>query len=114
MGSSQGGSLCFYGIQDRACDVVGESKSDYEIAAELAKRFGVWEEYTRGLSVEEEIEAAYEESFIKEFIEFDDFKKRQYYIPIMNPMWEEIPAGMQEFYEDPEKHRRSGGRRLGA
>jgi len=104
MGSSQGGSLCFYGIQDRACDVVGESKSDYEIAAELAKRFGVWEEYTRGLSVEEEIEAAYEESFIKEFIEFDDFKKRQYYIPIMNPMWEEIPAGMQEFYEDPEKH----------
>lgn len=104
MGSSQGGSLCFYGIQDRACDVVGESKSDYEIAAELAKRFGIYEEYTKGLSVEEEIKAAYEESFIKDFISYDDFKERQYFIPPMNPEWEDIPAGMQEFAEDPEKH----------
>ena len=104
MGSSQGGSLCFYGIQDRACDVVGESKSDYEIAAELAKRFGIYDEYTKGLSVDEEIEAAYEESFITDYISFEDFKEKQYFIPPMNPDWESMPAGMREFYEDPEAH----------
>ena len=104
IGSSQGGSLCFYGVQERACDVVGESKSDYEIAAELAKRFGIYEEYTKGLSVDEEIAAAYEESFIKDFISFDELKKRQYFIPPVNPDWKDIPAGMREFYEDPESH----------
>ena len=83
---------------------MGESKSDYEIAAELAKRFGIYEEYTKGLSVDEEIAAAYEESFIKDFISFDELKKRQYFIPPVNPDWKDIPAGMREFYEDPESH----------
>jgi len=104
VGSAQGGSLVFYGVQDAACDVVGESKSDYEIAAELAKRFGIEEEYTRGWTVEEEIVASYESSFIKDMISYEDLKAKQYFIPPMRPDWQEIPSGMRGFYEDPETY----------
>jgi len=104
IGSSQGGSLCFYGIQDAAVDVVGESKSDMDIATELAKRFGLYEQYCNGMTPAQEIDAAFETSFIKDMISYEDFKEKQYFIPPMRPDWKDIPAGMREFADDPEGH----------
>ena len=104
VGCSQGGTLHMYGIQDQACDVVGESKSDYEVAAELAKRFGKYEEYTKGLTVEQEIESSYMSSLIQGFISLEDFKKKQYFPTPFNPDWQNIPPAMAEFARDPEKN----------
>jgi trimethylamine-N-oxide reductase (cytochrome c) len=104
LGSTQGGSLNYYAIQDAATDPAGESKSDYQIVAELAKRFGKYEEYTGGMSVEEEIDYAYSTSLIQDLISLKDLKKKKYYVPPIKPDWQDAPAGMWNFYNDPDNN----------
>ena len=49
VGSGMCVSVNWAGIQKRACEPVGESKSDYEIAVEMAKQFGLDDEMTQGM-----------------------------------------------------------------
>ncbi len=102
VGSGMCVSVNWAGIQKRACDPVGESKSDYEIAVEIAKQFGIEDELTEGMSVEEWQKYAYETSPIKPFISWEEFSEKGYYIPPFDPDWENIPPGMRQFYDDPE------------
>ena len=53
-----------YIVYEGQCiDPIGESKSDYEIACEVAKRFGpvIYEQFTHGESVEDSIRAGFED-----------------------------------------------------
>ncbi len=104
--SAQGGSVHMYGIQEPASDVVGESKSDYEIGALIAKRFGddIYDKFTKGLTLEEEKHAIFDTSLIQNFISYDDLAAKKYYVPPMKPGWEDEPAGMYNFYKDPENN----------
>jgi trimethylamine-N-oxide reductase (cytochrome c) len=103
VGASQIVPLKHAAVQDGACDVVGESKSDYQIAVELAKRFGVDENITLGMSEEEWKEYAFGQSRVAEEIEWEKFKEKGYYIPKIDPNWKETIPGMRRFYEDPEQ-----------
>jgi trimethylamine-N-oxide reductase (cytochrome c) len=85
-------------------DPIGESLSDYQIAVKLAKRFGVDENFTLGMTIEEEIEYNFGESKVATEISFEEFKKRKYYIPKISPTWKDDPPGMRQFYEDPEQY----------
>jgi len=103
VGASQVVALKHAAVQDRACDPVGESMSDYEIAIEVAKRFGVDESITLGMSVDEWREYTFENSRVKEEISWEDFKEKGYYIPSIDPNWKDLPPGMRNFYNDPEQ-----------
>jgi trimethylamine-N-oxide reductase (cytochrome c) len=92
------------GLPDRAVDPIGESMSDYEIAVELAKRFGVDENITLGMTVEEQREYYFNESTLTQEISWEEFKKRGYYVPKISPTWKDDPPGMRNFYENPEKY----------
>ena len=89
-------------LNNRAIDPRGESKSDYEIALELGRRFGVEEEISKGMSIEEWREFAFQNSRVSTEIDWETFCEKQYYVPKVDPNSDSIPPGMRQFYEDPE------------
>ncbi len=102
VGSSAQVGLKHAGIQDKACDVVGESKSDWEIALAVAERFGVRDQIDLGMSIDEWRQYGFEQSKLPEEIGWDEFKEKSYYFPKLDPNWRDVPPGMRGFYEDPE------------
>jgi anaerobic selenocysteine-containing dehydrogenase len=81
-----------------------ESRSDYEIVCAIAERFGLLEEYTGGKSVDQWIEAGYQNSGAAGEISFEELKEKGYYVVPQDPDWEKIRPGMLDFYEKPDEH----------
>jgi trimethylamine-N-oxide reductase (cytochrome c) len=90
--------------QPRCIEPLGESISDYEVVCKIAERLGLLEEYTGGMTVEEIILSGYENSGSADKISWEDLNEKGYYVIPTDPDWEKIPAGLIEFYEDPEAH----------
>ena len=42
-------------LEEQAIEPIGESKSDYEAVGEVAKKLGLYKEYTDGMTVKEKI-----------------------------------------------------------
>jgi len=105
VGGSMMSSVDWVGVQDKAIEPLGVSLSDYQIVLELAKRFGegVEEEISYGMSIEEWQRWAYDESMIPSEIGWEELKEKQYYIPKIQDNWKELPAGMADFCNDPER-----------
>jgi anaerobic selenocysteine-containing dehydrogenase len=91
-------------IEKQAIDPIGESMSDYEAAGEVAKKLGLYKEYTDGLTVQEKIRMGYEISGVKELISWEELEEKGYYYVPTAPDWEKYPAGLRLFYEEPEKY----------
>jgi trimethylamine-N-oxide reductase (cytochrome c) len=89
-------------LEDQAIKPIGESKSDYEIVCEVAKKLGVYKEYTKGRTVKEWIRYGYENSGAQGLVSWEKLKKKGYYVIPTASDWEKDPAGMIKFYEDPE------------
>ena len=90
--------------EPRCMESLGESFSDYEIVCKIAERLGLLGEYTEGKSVAEWIRVGYETSGVADRISWEELNRKGYYVVPPDPEWEKIPAGLIEFYEDPEKH----------
>lgn len=91
-------------MSNKCIEPVGESKSDYEIACMVADKLGLLEEYTMGKSVEQWKQHGWKTSGVKEMITWKELKEKGYYVVPTNPDWKELPTGMIEFYNDPEKY----------
>ncbi len=104
------GSDCFSGqyqmlFHEHKCiESLGESMSDYEIVCKMAERLGLLEKYTDGRSVKDLIRNGYENSGIASLIGWEEFEKKAHYVIPSDPDWERIPAGLINFYDDPETH----------
>ena len=83
---------------------LGESCSDYEVVCKIAERLGMLEEYTGGLTIPEIIKLGWEHSGSADKISWEELNEKGYYVIPTDPDWEKIPAGLIDFYEDPEKH----------
>ena len=90
--------------EPRCIEPLGESLSDYEIVCKIAERLGLLQEYTGGKTIPELIKVGYETSGIADKISWEEFTEKGYYVVPPDPEWEKIPAGLIEFYEDPEGH----------
>ena len=93
-------------LSDKCIEPIGESKSDYEIACMVAEKLGLLKEYTQGKSVEDWIKFGFDTSGLPEagLCTWEKFKEKRYFVSPTDPNWESYPAGMNEFYKDPEKH----------
>ena len=92
-------------FHERKCiEPVGESKSDYEITCMIAEKLGLLEKYTGGKSVEDWIKHGFETSAAADFISYGEWKEKGYYVVPTDPEWEKYPAGLIEFYKDPENN----------
>jgi anaerobic selenocysteine-containing dehydrogenase len=92
-------------LHERKCiEPVGESRSDYEIVCLIAEKLGLLEEYTGGKTVEEKLRSGFENSGVQGMVTYEEFEKKGYFVVPTDPEWQKYPAGMREFYEEPEKH----------
>jgi molybdopterin guanine dinucleotide-containing S/N-oxide reductase-like protein len=92
-------------LQRQAIKPIGESKSDYEIVLEIAKKLGKYDEVTQGKTVEEWIKAVFDDMALSDFISWEEFQEKGYFVyPAAAPDWEKDPAGLIKFYKDPEKN----------
>ncbi|MFC1901422.1 molybdopterin-dependent oxidoreductase [Chloroflexota bacterium] len=89
-------------IQPKAIEPIGESMSDREVVLEIAKRFGKDEEITGGQTTEDLIKSVYEGMELEQFISWEEFQEKQYYLYPCADDWENDPPGFRKFYEDPE------------
>jgi trimethylamine-N-oxide reductase (cytochrome c) len=99
-----GGQMNLLFPETRCVEPLGESFSDYEIVCSIAERLGLWEAYTGGKTVNELIRAGYENSGVAHLISWEELNEKGYFVVPPDPGWEEIPAGMIEFYQDPAAH----------
>jgi molybdopterin guanine dinucleotide-containing S/N-oxide reductase-like protein len=90
-------------IQRQAMLPIGESMSDYEVVGEVAKKLGLHEEYTGGKTVKEWIKYFFDEGFgLSDFISWEEFSEKEYFVFSTAPDWEKDPPGLRKFYDDPE------------
>lgn len=94
---------CVY-LEDKCIEPVGEAKSDYEIVCEVARRLGLYEEYTEGKAVQEWIRVAHENAMWPSLVTWDELKEKGYFPLPTAPDWQDDPVGLIGFAEDPEGH----------
>jgi molybdopterin guanine dinucleotide-containing S/N-oxide reductase-like protein len=91
-------------FEEKAIEPVGEAMSDYLAVAEVAKKLGLYEQYTGGKTVQEKIKLGFESSGLTDLISWKEFEEKKYFITPTAPDWENTPAGLRLFYEDPDKN----------
>ncbi|MFC1905444.1 molybdopterin-dependent oxidoreductase [Chloroflexota bacterium] len=89
-------------LEEKSIEPVGESRSDYEIVCEVARKLGLYKEYTRGKTVEEWIKYGYEKSGVQGLVSWDVLKEKGYYVVPTAPDWENDPPCLSQFADDPE------------
>jgi molybdopterin guanine dinucleotide-containing S/N-oxide reductase-like protein len=89
-------------LQRQAIPPIGESKSDYEIVLEIARKMGVYDEVTEGWTVEDAIKGVFEAVVPPEAISWDEFNEKGYYVFQVAEDWEKDTVGLRDFYDDPE------------
>ena len=90
------------GLTPPACERVGESLSDFEIACAIGERFGIREQIDLGMTQDEWIKYGFDQSRLGEEIDWETFQEKGYYFPKLAEDWKEMSPGMRLFYEDPE------------
>lgn len=106
-----GGSYATLFVEDQCIEPIGESLSDYEAVGEVAKKLGMYEEYTGGKTVREKIRHGYENSGVADMVSWEELNEKGYYVVPPRPDWEKAPVGLINFYKDPENnpvHTKSG------
>ncbi len=90
-------------LQKKCVEPLGESKSDYEIFALLAKKLGIYEAYTEGgLTELDWVKMVFEASDLPKFISWDEFFGKGYFVVPMPKDYKPTP-GLRWFAEDREK-----------
>jgi len=90
--------------EHKCIEPLGESYSDYEIVCMIAKRLGLYEEYTKGKSIPELIKYGWETSRCADLITWEELNEKGYLVIPTADGWENEPAGFELFYKDPENY----------
>ena len=102
MGASMTVGMRWAGYTPHACDRVGVSKSDWEIALEVLDRFGKREELDLGMTTGQWLEYGFTNSHLTTEVDWDTLVEKGLYYPKLEENWRDELPGMRGFYEDPE------------
>lgn len=102
MGASMTVGMRWAGYTPHACDRVGISKSDWEIALEVLDRFGKREELDLGMTTDQWLEYGFANSHLTTEVDWDTLVEKGLYYPKLEENWRDELPGMRGFYEDPE------------
>ncbi len=96
----------FYSIyyEGKCIEPLGEAMSDYEAVGEVAKKLGLYDEYTGGRTVQEWIRYGFETSGCQDLISWEDFKEKGYFVIPTDPEWAEYAPPLRWFYYYPEEY----------
>ncbi|MFC1862853.1 molybdopterin-dependent oxidoreductase [Thermodesulfobacteriota bacterium] len=90
-------------IQHKCIEPLGESKSDYTIFVELAKRLGLSAYYSEGMTEFDWCKRVYEASDLPEKVSWKDFLKKGYYVVPAPKKELRAPCAYRWFAEDRER-----------
>ena len=88
-------------LQRQAIAPIGESKSDYEIVCEMAKKFDMYEKVTEGFT-RKRYQRGVRRHELGKIISWEEFHEKEYLIVPVRDRLGEHPAGLYDFYKDPE------------
>ncbi len=91
-------------IQEQAVEPVGESKSDYEVVLEVAKKLGIGEQFSEGKTTQDLEKQVFDDMEIDYLISWEEFNEKKYFVFPVAEDWEQDPPGFRKFYEDPENN----------
>jgi trimethylamine-N-oxide reductase (cytochrome c) len=97
-------------VEEQAIEPVGEAKSDYhvvlEVARALEKRGGTYQalaqRYSEGLTQDEKIRQGFEFCGKPDDLTFEQLREQGFWASPTKDGWQDEPAGLLRFYEDPE------------
>lgn len=101
LSSSAGEHLSVLFLHRAAIPSVGESKSDLEIIELVSEQLGIRNEVVPWASHEEAVKFGFKMSGAANFISWDDFQKKQYWVAPVDPKWAERPTGMTWYWKQP-------------
>lgn len=90
--------------EGQCIDPIGESKSDFEAVAEVAKKLGIYSEYTENKTYEDLIKRGYDMSGVTDYASYQEFREKEYIVVPVADDWEEDAAGFANFCNDPEQY----------
>jgi len=90
--------------EGKCIEPIGESMSDYEAVCEVAKKLGIYEEFTEGKTPEDWMKYGFDYCGVKDLISWEELKEKEFYCVPPAEGWENDPPGMIRFYNDPESH----------
>jgi len=96
------GQFCLIFPEPRCIEPAGESKSDFEAVGEVAKKLGIYHEFTEGKTDGEWIRAGFEGLGVQDMISWEEFEEKGYFVVPTASDWEKGPVGMIKFAEEPE------------
>ena len=104
-------NVLFY--EEQAIKPRGEAVSDMEVVKLVAQALdkrggifeGIYERYTEGKEVDDWIRAGFEGTKAAQKMSYEEFKDVQSYVVPTRKGWQDEPAGLIGFYEDPENHK---------
>ena len=89
-------------LMKEAIQPIGESKSDYESVLEVAKKLGKYDEVTEGMTPKELVRAVFDGMGFDRLVSWEEFQEKDYVVIPVAQDWEKAPAGLYNFYKDPE------------
>jgi molybdopterin guanine dinucleotide-containing S/N-oxide reductase-like protein len=91
-------------LMNKAIEPIGESKSDYEVVLEIAKKMGKEKEFSEGKTIRDLQKEVFKNMSLEKLVNWDEFEKNQYVVLPTAEDWEEDVVGLRPFYDDPEKN----------
>ncbi|MFC1861236.1 molybdopterin-dependent oxidoreductase, partial [Chloroflexota bacterium] len=91
-------------IQEQAIPPIGDSKSDFEVVLEIAKKLGLEEAFTEGKTTKELEKQVFDNMEIFNFVSWEEFEEKKYFIFPVAKDWESDSPGFRKFHDDPEKN----------
>ena len=100
--ASSGGFTSLY-LESPSCAPIGESKSDFDVCAEVAKKLGpdYYNAYTCNFTEEERVRLFYKATGLEERMSWDEFSKKKIFVIPCKKDADKLTPGLRKFYEDP-------------
>ena len=90
-------------VHERRCvEPFGESKSDWECVLEVAKKLGLYEELTKGKTIDDCIKDGWEGCGCADMLSYEKFRENEYFIVPTAEGWEDDEPELHAFWRDPE------------
>jgi molybdopterin guanine dinucleotide-containing S/N-oxide reductase-like protein len=100
----QNGQYCLVFLEPQCIAPLGESKSDFDGVAEVAKKLGVFDRFTQNKSEDQCIKEGFDGSGVEKMISWEEFRSRGYFVVPTAPDWQKDEVGMASFVRDPQGH----------
>ncbi|MEJ2041083.1 MAG: molybdopterin-dependent oxidoreductase, partial [Desulfosarcinaceae bacterium] len=90
-------------LAEKAIEPIGESKSDFEVVVEVAKKLGMEEVMTENKTIFDMQKKIWEYMGGEKLVSWEQLQEKKYWVYNTAADWEEDAPGFRNFYNDPEK-----------